>query len=86
MAFVCWVLKTSFTLEVPAFLPTLDSSRFFFLCFTGIFIVFSRMIDVKMEPVFPKAELALFLTVKTVAGRFHHPARAKVDEGTSCRI
>lgn len=28
--FVCSVLKTSFTLEVPAFLPTLDSSRCFF--------------------------------------------------------
>lgn len=44
------------------------------------------MIDMKMEPVFPKAELALFLTVKTVAGRSRHPAYAKVDEGTSFRI
>lgn len=43
----------------------------------------------KMEPVFPKAELALFLTVRTVAGssaRSLQTAHAKVDEGTSCRV
>lgn len=37
----------------------------------------------KMEPVFPKAELALFLTVRTVAGssaRSLQTAHAKVDE------
>lgn len=43
----------------------------------------------KMEPVFPKAELALFLTVRTVAGSnagSRHTVHAKAVEGTSCRI
>ena len=75
----------SIALEVPAFLPTLDSSRRCFLCLTGNVIALSGVMDMKMEPVFPKAELALFLTIGTVAGsgaKSRHTARAKVDGGT----
>lgn len=75
-------------LEVPAFLPTLDSSRRCFLCLTGNVIALSGVMDMKMQPVFPKAELAPFLTIGTVVGssaKSRHTAHAKVDGGTLCR-
>lgn len=58
-----------------------------FKCLTGTVIALSRVIDMKMEPVFPKAELALFLTIGTVAGssaKSCHTAHARVDGETLC--
>lgn len=47
---------------------------------TGIVVALNRLTDMKTEPSVPKAELALFLTMGTVAGssaKSRHTAHAK---------